>query len=140
VRASHAHLVNRPPSKKQEIGGRPSAHDPGVGERGLVQVARGGNQAEAELIQGLLRHEGVPSVLRCTAGFDVPDFIAAGPRDVSVAAAHASRARQTLGESDLKPSAGDEPFRSRPVPLLAGILIVGFAALVLVWALVEAAS
>jgi hypothetical protein len=141
VRASHAHLVNRPPSKKQEIGGRPSAHDPGVGERGLVQVARGGNQAEAELIQGLLRHEGVPSVLRRTAGFDVPDFIAAGPRDVLVAAAHASRARQTLGESDLKPSAGGEPtFRSRPVPLLAGILIVGFAALLLVWALVEAAS
>jgi hypothetical protein len=60
---------------------------------------------------------------------------------VLVAAAHASRARQTLGESDLKPSAGDEPtFRSRSVPLLAGILIVGFAALLLVWALVEAAS
>ena len=58
-----------------------------------------------------------------------------------VAAAHASRARQTLGESDVKPSAGDEPtFRARPVPLLAGLLIVGFAALMLVWALVEVAS
>ena len=133
--------MNRPPNKEQELGGRPSGHDPRVGERGLVQVARGGNQAEAELIQGLLRHEGVPSVLRRTAGFDVPDFIATGPRDVFVAAPHASHARQTLGESGVNPSAGDEPtFRSRAMPLLAGILIVGFAALLLVWALVDAAS
>ena len=50
----------------------------------LVRVAGGRNQAEAELIQGLLLEEGVPSVLRRTAGFDVPDYLAAGPRDVLV--------------------------------------------------------
>jgi hypothetical protein len=50
----------------------------------LVRVAGGRNQAEAELIQNLLLEEGVPSVLRRAAGFDVPDFLAAGPRDVLV--------------------------------------------------------
>ena len=48
----------------------------------LVQVAWGRNQAEAELIQNLLLEEGVPSIARRSAGFDVPDFLAAGPRDV----------------------------------------------------------
>ena len=50
----------------------------------LVTVAGARHQAEAELIQGLLIEEGVPSVLKRTAGFDVPDFLAAGPRDVLV--------------------------------------------------------
>nr|MDQ4040232.1 hypothetical protein [Actinomycetota bacterium] len=50
----------------------------------LVRVAGGRNQAEAEFIQGLLLEEGVPSILRRSAGFDVPDFLAAGPRDVMV--------------------------------------------------------
>jgi pimeloyl-ACP methyl ester carboxylesterase len=51
---------------------------------GVVTVVRADNQAEAELLQGLLEAEGVPSYLRRTAGFDVPDFLAAGPRDVVV--------------------------------------------------------
>ena len=58
--------------------------DPRYTEGELVRVAGGRNQAEAELIQGLLLEEGVPSILRRTAGFDVPDFLAAGPRDVMV--------------------------------------------------------
>ena len=45
-----------------------------------VRAAGGRNQVEAELIQGLLLEEGVPSILRRSAGFDVPDFLAAGPR------------------------------------------------------------
>ena len=44
----------------------------------LVRVAGGRNQAEAELIQGMLLEEGIPSILRRTRGFDVPDFLAAG--------------------------------------------------------------
>jgi hypothetical protein len=35
-------------------------------------------------VQGLLRAEGIPSMLRRTRGFDVPDMLAAGPRDVMV--------------------------------------------------------
>lgn len=52
----------------------------------LVKVASARNQAEAEFIQSLLREEGVPSMTRRSAGFDVPDFLAAGPRDVLVRA------------------------------------------------------
>ena len=37
------------------------------------------NLAEAELIQGILLEEGIPSILRRSGGFDVPDFLAAGP-------------------------------------------------------------
>ena len=61
-----------------------------------VKVASARNQAEAEFIQELLREEGIPSMLRRSAGFDVPDFLAAGPRDVLVPAAAADLARQVL--------------------------------------------
>jgi hypothetical protein len=75
-------------------------------EGSLVRVAGGRNQAEAELIQNLLLEEGVPSVLRRAAGFDVPDFLAAGPRDVLVPEAGAEVAREVLLESDLAPRPG----------------------------------
>ncbi len=38
------------------------------------------------MIQGLLLEEGIPSLVRRSGGFDVPDFLAAGPRDIVVAA------------------------------------------------------
>ena len=63
-------------------------------EGALVTVAGARNQAEAELIQGLLLEEGVPSMLRRTRGFDVPDMLAAGPRDVLVPASGAGPARE----------------------------------------------
>jgi hypothetical protein len=63
-----------------------------------VKVATAYNQAEAEFIQALLREEGIPSMVRRSAGFDVPDFLAAGPRDVLVPAAAAELARQILTE------------------------------------------
>ena len=62
----------------------------------LVKVAYARNIAEAELIQGLLRQEGIPSMVRRNGGFDVPDFLAAGPRDVLVPESHAQRARELL--------------------------------------------
>ena len=77
--------------------------DPRYTEGELVRVAGGRNQAEAELIQGLLLEEGVPSILRRSAGFDVPDFLAAGPRDVLVPATGAPAAREVLAESELAP-------------------------------------
>jgi hypothetical protein len=72
----------------------------------LLRVAGGRNQAEAELIQNLLLEEGVPSILRRAAGFDVPDFLAAGPRDVLVPQSGVETAREVLLESDLAPSEG----------------------------------
>ena len=57
----------------------------------LVKVAYAQNQAEAEMIQGLLSEHGIPSMLKRAAGFDVPDFLAAGPRQVLVAEEIAAR-------------------------------------------------
>jgi hypothetical protein len=65
-------------------------------ETQLVKVARAENQPEAEFIQALLLQEGVQSLLRRSPGADVPDFLAAGARDVLVPASLAQRAREAL--------------------------------------------
>ncbi len=65
-------------------------------KRKLVKVAYAQQQAEAEMIQGLLSEHGIPSMLRRAAGFDVPDFLAAGPREVLVADEIADQAREVL--------------------------------------------
>ena len=103
-------------------------------EGDLVRVAGGRNQAEAELIQGLLLEWGVPSVLRRTAGFDVPDFLAAGPRDVLVPEAGAETAREVLLEAELAPAAGART-GPRPLVLTAVIACGGAAAALLAWLL-----
>ena len=45
----------------------------------------------------MLLEEGIPSLVRRSGGFDVPDFLAAGPRDIVVAASGADAARELLG-------------------------------------------
>ena len=50
----------------------------------LVKVAYARNLSEAELLQGILLDQGIPSSERRTRGFDVPDFLAGGPRDILV--------------------------------------------------------
>ncbi|MDQ6744818.1 MAG: hypothetical protein M3Z27_02180 [Actinomycetota bacterium] len=105
---------------------------PQFAEGNLVRVAGARNQAEAEFIQGLLLEEGVPSLLRRTAGFDVPDFLAAGPRDVLVPESGAGTAREVLLEAELITA---EPVGAAVSPgrLLAGLLVaLAFGAL-LVW-------
>ncbi len=62
----------------------------------LVKVAYARNLAEAELIQGFLRQEQIPSMLKRNGGFDVPDFLSAGARDVLVPVSQADRARELL--------------------------------------------
>ena len=61
-----------------------------------MRVAAARNQAEAELLQGILLEEGVPSLMRRSGGFDVPDFLASGPRDILVPASGADAARDIL--------------------------------------------
>jgi hypothetical protein len=63
----------------------------------LVRVAAARHQSEAELIQGMLLEEGIPSLTRRSGGFDVPDFLAAGPRDILVPQSGALAARDALG-------------------------------------------
>jgi predicted esterase len=65
-------------------------------EGALVKVARASNQPEAELIETLLLEEGIPSMQRRSGGFDVPDFLAAGPRDILVPESAAQAAREAL--------------------------------------------
>lgn len=67
----------------------------------LIRVAGGRNQAEAEMIQGILLEEGIPSILRRSRGFDVPDFLAAGPRDVMVPESGFETAHGLLADHDL---------------------------------------
>jgi hypothetical protein len=64
-----------------------------------VKVAWAANQAEAEMIQGILESEGIPSLVQRAKGFDVADFIAAGPRYVLVPASAEERATELLDQS-----------------------------------------
>ena len=45
----------------------------------------------------MLLEEGIPSLTRRSGGFDVPDFLAAGPRDILVPQSGAQAAREALG-------------------------------------------
>jgi Putative prokaryotic signal transducing protein/zinc-ribbon domain len=69
---------------------------PQYAEGRLVKVARAGSQPEAELIEALLLEEGIPSMSRRSRGSDVPDFLAAGPRDVLVPESGVQAAREAL--------------------------------------------
>jgi len=100
--------------------------DPRYTEGDLVRAAGAMNQAEAEFVQGMLLEEGIPSTLRRTRGFDVPDMLAAGPRDVMVPASGHSAARDVLLEAEI---VRDEPLEEtapqRVLAVLLGVLAVG---------------
>jgi hypothetical protein len=111
-------------------------------EGDLVRVAFARNQAEAEFIQGMLLEEGVPSTTRRTRGFDVPDFLAAGPRDVLVPESGADAARDVLREADvaetIEPAQpGDRASSAQPVRVLLAVLGGGTVAAFFAWLLVH---
>ena len=127
--ADHAQLTER-----QE---RARKIKPQLTEGQLVRVSGARNQAEGEFIQALLLEEGVPSMLRRTAGFDVPDFLAAGPRDVMVPLAAAHTAREVLLEAEL---VSDQQVSTRvvaPGRLLLGILAALALGALLIWLATE---
>jgi uncharacterized protein YbaR (Trm112 family) len=107
---------------------------PQLTEGRLIRVVGARNQAEAEFIQGLLLEEGVPSMLRRSAGFDVPDFLAAGPRDVLVPEAALATAREVLLQGEL---ISDEPPPRvvSPARLLIGLLVALLVGALVVWLL-----
>jgi hypothetical protein len=107
---------------------------PSYAQGELVRVARARHQAEAELIQGLLLEEGIPSLARRSGGFDVPDFLASGPRDILVPAAGAEAARALLPAAPARsaPTAAGTPAWVRALAVaLAVLLLAGAAAGVL---------
>src|SRR3954462_2556198 len=75
--------------------------DPRFAQGETVRVAFTRNQAESDLVQNILLEEGIPSIARRTRGFDVPDFLAAGPRDVLVPESGAELARGLLRDADV---------------------------------------
>lgn len=118
--------------------GRARKIKPQLAEGELVSVAHARNQPEAEFIQGLLLEEGVPSLLRRSAGFDVPDFLAAGPRDVLVPQSGVSTAREVLLSAEI--ITADQPGSARTSPgrLLVGLLTALALGAVCVWLLAQA--
>lgn len=115
-----------PVSERQE---RARKVSPQYGEGALVKVGWARNQAEAELLAGMLLEEGIPSMARRSGGFDVPDFLAAGPRDILVAASGVDAARAVLGTVVEAPRAEREPAPAW-VRGLALLLVVVTVALV----------
>jgi hypothetical protein len=109
----------------------------------LVRVTGGRNLSDSELIQGILLDHGVPSILRRTRGFDVPDFLAAGPRDVLVPESGYERARELLGDADMltaEAEPGSMPGIGSPARLALGIAIAFVLALGFVWVLFQLAT
>lgn len=121
--------VDEPVSARHE---RARKIDPRYVEGDLVRVAGAMNQAEAEFVQGLLLEEGIPSTLRRTRGFDVPDMLAAGPRDVMVPASGHGAARDVLLEAEI---VGDEPpaDQTRPSRVLAALLAAVALVALITW-------
>jgi hypothetical protein len=106
----------------------------------LVKVAFAKNLAEAQLIQGILLEEGIPSVERRTRGFDVPDFLAGGPRDILVPEAGSEAARElldALDPSEASPPTAPQPDSERALRLLIGMLAVLAIGAAVVWALTQ---
>jgi hypothetical protein len=104
---------------------------PQYAQGALVRVVGARNQAEAELIAGLLLGEGIPSLLRRRPGFDVPDFMASGPRDVFVPQSALEAAREMLRPAGAAPR---PPARGTTTPALRVLaaLLIGIVVLALV--------
>jgi hypothetical protein len=136
-------------------GGGGSHDDEGGGGGGgggggkLVKVAFARNQAEAEMIQGLLLESGIPSVLKRSRGFDAPEFLAAGPHDVFVNSDHAKKARGLLADTMIETedeeraaiegasSSQKTGTETSPARLAFWLLLALLAAVLLVWALYQ---
>jgi hypothetical protein len=100
----------------------------------LVRVTGARSLTDGELIQSILLDHGVPSMLRRVRGFDVPDFLAAGPRDVMVPESGYETAREVLAGTDMltAEAAPDSlPGVGSPARLALGLTAaVGVAALI----------
>ena len=113
-------MAERLESTRDELRARAEKIDPRYTEGQLCVVASGRNQSEAELIANLLLEEGIPSVTKRSRGFDVPDMLAAGRRDLLVAESAEAAAREILLQSEITDQG--EPYQPSAPKLLAGLL------------------
>ena len=100
----------------------------------LRRVTGARTLADGEMIQSILLDNGIPSMLRRARGFDVPDFLAAGPRDVLVPESGYEAARELLAGSDMltvEPAPEGLPGVGSPARLALGLIAaVAIAALI----------
>ena len=64
-----------------------------------VRVAAAPDESVALLMEGVLKDAGIPSLIQRAAGFDAPDFLAAGPRDGLVPGSLVEEAKQVLEDT-----------------------------------------
>ena len=64
-----------------------------------MKVAAAPDESVALLMDGVLKDAGIPSLIQRAPGFDAPDFLAAGPRDVLVPGSLVEEARQILEDT-----------------------------------------
>jgi hypothetical protein len=64
-----------------------------------VKVAAAPDESVALLMEGVLKNAGIPSLIQRAPGFEAPDFLAAGPRDVLVPGSLVEEARQILEDT-----------------------------------------
>jgi hypothetical protein len=64
-----------------------------------VKVAAAPNETDALLMDGVLKDAGVPSLIQRAAGFDAPDLLSAGPRDVLVPGSLVEEAKRVLEDT-----------------------------------------
>ena len=68
-------------------------------EERWVKVAAAPDESVALLMEGVLKDAGIPSLIQRAPGFDAPDFLAAGPRDVLVPGSLVEEAKQVLEDT-----------------------------------------
>lgn len=66
---------------------------------GWMKVGSAPNETVALLMEGVLNEADIPALIQRAAGFDIPDFLAAGPRDVLVPEVIFEEARQLLQDT-----------------------------------------
>ena len=64
-----------------------------------MKVAAAPDESVALLMEGVLKDAGIPSLIQRAAGFDAPDFLAAGPRDVLVPGSLVEEAKRLLEDT-----------------------------------------
>ena len=64
-----------------------------------MKVAAAPDESVALLMDGVLKDAGIPSLIQRAPGFDAPDFLSAGPRDVLVPDSLLEEARQILEDT-----------------------------------------
>jgi len=152
---SHKPPASEKPRGAHGGGGRSGGDDEGGGGGGggegdLVKVAFARNEVEGEMLQGLLSEVGIPSVLKRSLGFDNPDFLSSGPRDLMVNRNDAQRAREVLAdvmiederdevaelENERRLARGESPGPS-PVQLAFWLIVVAVGGFLLLWLLTQ---